>query len=286
MTKKISNRDWENLSAYLDGQLTPRKRARFAARLESEPALREAYDSLRRTRAMLRGLPRLRAPRNFTVTPEMVSIRQSRRRHRLIPTFQFASAIASLLLLMVLAGDFLGLGNLAAGTQRFPASPTEIVMIQEAPAAEEEITEIQVTQEVEIQKEVVVTPLVESAVEEPAEAVEEQVEELAAPMIESPRALTSTITDEGLAVKPLPEPADAITRTEPSEEDAGAVLGTEEVPSAVFEGTSVTPPPATPQAEVPQVTVTYLPYVRIAEISLALIAVLTGFAAYFLRRRG
>jgi hypothetical protein len=234
---------------------------------------------------MLRSLPRLRAPRNFTLTPEVAGIRQRRRRLRLIPTFQFASALASLLLLLVLVGDFIGLGNLAPGSQRFATPPGEVVMLQEAPAAEEEIAEVQVTQEVEIAVEAEQQPLADSAQEQPVEAMEEPQEELAAPMIEVSREVTSTVTEEELVVKAVPEPAEAITRTEPTEEEAEMVLGSEEAPSPVPEESSYPPPSATPRTGLPPEPTTYLPYIRIAEISLALIAVFTGFIACFLRRR-
>ncbi|MGD2158974.1 MAG: hypothetical protein PVG32_18995 [Anaerolineales bacterium] len=286
MIKKISNRDWENISAHLDGQLPPSKQAHFAERLESEPALRDAYDSLRSTRAVLRSLPRLRAPRNFTLTPEMAGIRQRKKRLRLIPSFQFASALASLLLLLVLAGDFLGLGNITPGSQRFTTSPDEVVMQQEAPAVEEEIAEIQVTKEVEVEEEAAQEPLLDSAQEQPVEAMEQPEEELAAPMFELSREITPTLMEEEPVVKPIPEPGEGITRTEPSEGEAGAVLGSEEAPSMVLKEPSYPLPSLTPQIEVPPEPITYLPYIRIAEISLAVIAVFTGFMAYFLRRRG
>nr|MBC8333233.1 anti-sigma factor [Anaerolineae bacterium] len=39
MTDQISRRDWEHLSAYLDGQLAEKERALLAARLKQNPAL-------------------------------------------------------------------------------------------------------------------------------------------------------------------------------------------------------------------------------------------------------
>ena len=66
MTTPISDRDWEAISAYLDGELNPKERARLDARLQANADLRAALEDLRRTRTVLRSQPRLHAPRNFT----------------------------------------------------------------------------------------------------------------------------------------------------------------------------------------------------------------------------
>ena len=74
MKTKLSTRDRQALSAYLDGQLAPRQRRRLEERLQQEPALQDALDGLRHTRSILRSQPKLRAPRNFTLTPEMAGL--------------------------------------------------------------------------------------------------------------------------------------------------------------------------------------------------------------------
>jgi anti-sigma factor RsiW len=64
-----SERDLELLSAYLDGELNDRERASLEKRLSQDSALRAALDGLRETVALVRSLPRLKAPRNFTLDP-------------------------------------------------------------------------------------------------------------------------------------------------------------------------------------------------------------------------
>ncbi len=107
--KPLSSRDLENLSAYLDAQMTPNERRRLEAQLAGSPALQTALDELRQTRQMLRSLPRLKAPRNFTLKPEMV---QARRPRPLFSwgafSFSAASALAALLLFVFFIGDFTG----------------------------------------------------------------------------------------------------------------------------------------------------------------------------------
>jgi hypothetical protein len=64
-----SDRDLELLSAYLDGELSDREKERLEQRLARESALRADLDDLRETVALVNDLPRLKAPRNFTLDP-------------------------------------------------------------------------------------------------------------------------------------------------------------------------------------------------------------------------
>lgn len=112
MMNQISSRDWEALSAYLDGQLTQKDRLRLEQKLQTSSDLRLALEELSRTRTILRSQPGLRAPRSFTLTPEMVGMRRERRSEaRLYPAFSFVSALASLLFVVVLLGSFLIRGS-------------------------------------------------------------------------------------------------------------------------------------------------------------------------------
>jgi anti-sigma factor RsiW len=130
MNSQLSSRDWEYLSAYLDRQLKPKEIASLEARLSVDPVLSAALGELQRTRDALRSLPRMRAPRNFTLTPQMVDQRSSLRQRsplrarpaaRLAPVFGFASALATFLLVLVIAGDFLGI--LAPSTKPLAQAP-------------------------------------------------------------------------------------------------------------------------------------------------------------------
>lgn len=94
-------RDVELLSAYLDGQLSPFDSARLESRLASDPQLRAVMDDLRASRGLLRKLPQRRAPRNFTLTPKMAGLKAPE--PRAYPTLRFATALATLLLLVSFA---------------------------------------------------------------------------------------------------------------------------------------------------------------------------------------
>lgn len=57
------------LSAYIDNQLSPAERAALEQRLRQDNRLKAELDSLQTTVALVRSLPALKAPRNFTLDP-------------------------------------------------------------------------------------------------------------------------------------------------------------------------------------------------------------------------
>ncbi len=135
MTNRISNRDYEALSAYLDGELTPNERSRLESRLLAQAELRTALQELRQTRQVLRAQARIRRRRSFTLTPEMVGAYRPRQSGlRLFPVFGLTSALATLALVVAIAFGFLngpGSTPVAYGPQ------AQDVQMEAAPAAEE-----------------------------------------------------------------------------------------------------------------------------------------------------
>lgn len=105
MSVSVSPRDFELISAYIDGALSPRELASFTERLGNEPELGSALKSLQRTRAVLRAAPRRHTLRSFALQPQMV---EAQRGNILAGwnSLNFASAVATLLLAFVLIGDF------------------------------------------------------------------------------------------------------------------------------------------------------------------------------------
>ncbi|MCA9893487.1 MAG: hypothetical protein KC615_10915, partial [Anaerolineae bacterium] len=71
---ELTDRDAELLSAYIDDALDADTRTSLEARLEQDADLRQELRSLQQTVALVRSLPDVRAPRNFTLTPEMVGL--------------------------------------------------------------------------------------------------------------------------------------------------------------------------------------------------------------------
>lgn len=78
MKTQLSPQNVQQLSAYLDGQMSQREKERLEQILRSRPDLQTALIELRRTRAMLRCLPRRKVPHHFTLTRAMAA--ESRRR--------------------------------------------------------------------------------------------------------------------------------------------------------------------------------------------------------------
>lgn len=134
MKTQISRRDWQRLSAYIDGQITSSEQDRLEARLENEPALQVALDDLRAMKQKLGELPKLRAPRNFTLTPEMVIQRRYMRRYN---SLRLASAVAGILLVLVFVGDNVRYDNAA-----LPPAPEAQRLVDEfeMPAEEPDAT--------------------------------------------------------------------------------------------------------------------------------------------------
>ncbi len=70
---RLSPEDMMALSAYLDGALDPPERSSLERRLVTEPLLRAELESLRDTVNLVKSLPRLKAPRDFSLTPAMLA---------------------------------------------------------------------------------------------------------------------------------------------------------------------------------------------------------------------
>jgi hypothetical protein len=111
--QSLTDSDYELLSAYLDGALTAEERAYVDARLDAEPELRAELAALRQTVALVKDLAPMRAPRDFTLTPNMV------RRPRVLifpatAVFGALSAVAAIVLitlgigLLTLRGSLVG----------------------------------------------------------------------------------------------------------------------------------------------------------------------------------
>jgi hypothetical protein len=135
MKSQRITRHWIELSAYMDGQLPANKAARLEKRLSADSALRAEYEDLLRTRRMLRGLPKRRVPRNFTLTPDMVRAPHRKIFNFLVPALRFSSSAAALMLALTFALEFMGGGPLMAKMAQDAApAPAMEMMMEEAPA--------------------------------------------------------------------------------------------------------------------------------------------------------
>ncbi len=155
----LSDNEIELLSAYLDGALTDSERAALEARLNAEPALRRELESLRQTVALIKTLPTMKAPRNFTLTREMIAASESTisdaprmskfavrdgmpakpARLFVFPTtaaFSALSAAAAVILLVIGVGFF---------TQSQPSTSNNVAMAVTEAATNDEESQVEIT---------------------------------------------------------------------------------------------------------------------------------------------
>lgn len=126
--RRLSPRDLETLSAYLDGQLSPAETARLQLRLSREASLQEGLEELRWTSSALRSLPSVPIPRSFTLHPTTAP---ARRAAPWYPTLQLGTALAGIALVAVVGLDVLQAGQLAAASRALTGQAPAM----EAPAA-------------------------------------------------------------------------------------------------------------------------------------------------------
>ncbi len=119
---KLSNRDWVQLSSYLDGEMNLRELNKTEERIKKEPALQLALEELRQTKITLRQTPKLRVPHNFILTPAMVGLKTSPLQTR---GYRLVSALMTFLLIGVLVLDF---GRSFVSGSLAPAASKEVML--------------------------------------------------------------------------------------------------------------------------------------------------------------
>jgi anti-sigma factor RsiW len=158
-----SEHEWaiQQLSAYLDGELSPSARTGVEAHLRECRTCVEELSTLRWTVNLTAQMPMLKAPRSFLITEAIAQPRRT----PLGLTYVYlrgATVAVAALLLVVLAGDLLW---------PYPLSPTmpapQVAMRKALPAAEEASIEREVIEEMPVEK------VVEKEVVLGDEAVEE-----------------------------------------------------------------------------------------------------------------
>jgi anti-sigma factor RsiW len=207
----------ELLSAYLDDMLALDERASLEARLQQEPTLLARLESLRQTKKVLAGLPQVGVPRNFILSPAMVSAPRPAarpRRQRTWPVFGWATAAIALVFLLVFAGDVF----VVAPSVRAPAEPaaveeTKLSMESVADALEMAPTLFEAPAEGLVDKEA------EPAAEMPPVAVEREtlaekvIEEITLPESEAPTIVAESQpapAEEAPVAEKIAEPTPAV----------------------------------------------------------------------------
>ncbi|MEO9255252.1 MAG: zf-HC2 domain-containing protein [Tepidiformaceae bacterium] len=119
----------DNISAYLDGELSQPERMRFEAHLRGCDECRRELAGQRELKLLLTVLPETTVARSFRLTPEMVAApRQPGQRHSHAPVrvAQFAAGVAVVALVSVGVIDLTttGTSSSATDTQAYAGAPT------------------------------------------------------------------------------------------------------------------------------------------------------------------
>ncbi|MCB0036945.1 MAG: hypothetical protein KDE51_23095 [Anaerolineales bacterium] len=118
----------EQLTAYIDGELSAREQQAFEQELARNDALRADVDAQQQVKLMLKQAPRLRAPRNFTLDPAVYGQRTAYTpsfAERLYPQLRVATAVMAVLLVGVISLEFLS--NPTAEPAMAPAANVALV---------------------------------------------------------------------------------------------------------------------------------------------------------------
>jgi hypothetical protein len=272
-------RELESLSAYLDGELDSADSQALEGRLQVDPVLQLRLEELRKTKRMVGYLPRLHAPHNYTLTPEMVAVRRQKPNPFMGP-LRLASALAALLLVVLFGVEFL-----------FTSGPLARPQLSAKPMMEAAMDSDEAGPE----------PLILWGVpgaggygsDDPSVGygggtgmVEEPIRVESLPVEEEIAAEGEALTEEapafelGFEALPPAEEDPELLQMAPADEKGLAILGINQAQSGEIIGRSadnITAPVPTPAWRVA---------VRALQITLAAIAAAGGLAWWLLKRRG
>jgi hypothetical protein len=274
MKLDISQRDWQELSEYIDQQLSSRAQMRLEARLQTEPLLRRALEDIRRNRVLLLSQTRLPVPCNFTLTPQMVNIRRANPAY---PVFRLAAAMASILLVLVLAGDLIS-GGPVRTTYQDVLSPFAARQVSQ-PVEEAVVVTVEMEAAQPMAKSL---PEVVQSAQPPAALMEAPIQPTPSPEIQAMDALMPTEAPVMMDAEPgtaESQPVPSLAATPPIQESLFPTSPPPTEESLATQQAFTTPEP-TP---LPAFSLANLALLGI-ELLLALLAVLAWLAAIVLGR--
>ena len=298
MTKHLSTQDFEILSAYLDGELTPQEQSRLEHSLGQRSDLQQALDELRRTRIILHSASRVHSPRNFTLTAEMVGgLKPAGKSFFAFNALRFSSALASILLVLSVIGEWFAFSgplaapvammseptseaiSLAPQTALLPAVTSESTGMRQIPTEEPSAKALSAPEETTTpvgEVSALASPATESPPEESTtlnepmlgSAMVAETPTLEAPPLEASPVLTETPMIEAFSADetPAPELPELLAQSAPTQEtaaDAGEALAMQ---------------PAEAESAAPEEN-SHLPW-RLAQVILLVLALLSASGAF------
>ncbi|MCU0519140.1 MAG: hypothetical protein MUF84_00365 [Anaerolineae bacterium] len=186
------------VSAYVDGKLSPRDLVAFESRMAQDPTLRRRVEETRQVVAMMRAMPLRETSRNYLISPAMVAETRPRPAARRTPflVMRVATSLAALAFAITS-----GLTLVQRGM-----TPAMVVQPREAPQAalvSEHTPQLDVATTLEVEAEV--APAADAAAEAGAlKAAEGEVAESEVAALEAPAPQGTLAPDEELALAPAP----------------------------------------------------------------------------------
>jgi hypothetical protein len=315
MKAQLSPKEWQQISEYLDDQLSPKEKDQLEERFRLRPDLQKGLEELRHTRLVLRSVPKRRVPHNFTLTPEMVRPRSI---SRLFPVLSFSSALATILIVVTLALRLVpAISSSSAPEMQSQSAPAAPAAPLAAPFNSLAVQDTSVSPQTSGTPEIITwgqqpdTLLANNAQVLGGGAVQQANPAVGEAPLLAPGAIQSQPTQpaslpasqQAPALAPAPAAsnpaapqrnAQALTVSTPAApvtfKSASPILG---IPARSDQNkilSAATPEPSVAQAASPQPAalqpaVQPFPGWILLEVGLAVIAVVTGFAAYSLWRR-
>jgi hypothetical protein len=196
---KISPRDWVQLSAYLDGELSRRDQIQLEKRMKVNPGLQAALEELKVSKIILSKTPQLPVPRNFTLSQAQIGIKTRQPVYR---KYSLAAAVMSFVFIGVLILDF---GGIFMGRTFAPAMAPKSQEVMFDAAAESAVDEMEepALMAAEAENDRAVEGEFAEEVSAPAEAADAEVE------VMEEAVLSAAETEKGLAEEEFAPAAEA-----------------------------------------------------------------------------
>ena len=171
----------ERVTAYVDGRLSAEKRQQFEAQLAQDDALRAEVAALQSVKSQLSAMPRVRAPRNYTLDPATYGAPEPAYGARAYPALRVATAMAALMFVFMVTLTLLQGGGTATQTAILESSTDtvdDVAVVEEMEMVETaaDSADAMVVEEAAPAAEMMVEEVVEESAEMMTEPVEEAVQ--------------------------------------------------------------------------------------------------------------
>lgn len=179
LRKSDEEKRQELLTAYLDGKLSSKERRSFEQLLKADDSLRIYLEQQQSIKEGLQLLPRIRAPRSFTLDPALYGRPQPQPKLQLYPALRVATVLAAFVFVALVSVDLFmsdsGISSEFSPRDEMSAlSQLEADGVAEPPAAEPEMEALQ-SRSLAEEEAAIAVPAEEPQMEEIEEVVAEEI---------------------------------------------------------------------------------------------------------------